>query len=207
LVLYSQYYFRHIFFINIYLLKMKWFFSFLLLVVMLFPLRSDITEVGTAIDHYNGVAVYFNGNQFTNVIGRNTTNDGYNLGLKFQCVEFVKRYYYQIYDHKMPNSYGHAKDLFDKSLNDKAYNVKRGLMQYRNVREYRPKKDDILVYDAHEGNPYGHVAIISKVTDNEVEIVQQNMGKTTRKTIALVNFETYWTIADYNVLGWLRKEN
>ncbi|MFN8337869.1 MAG: CHAP domain-containing protein [Saprospiraceae bacterium] len=34
-------------------------------------------------------------------------------------------------------------------------------MQYRNVREYRPEVNDILIYDAHEGNRFGHVAIIS----------------------------------------------
>ena len=38
------------------------------------------------------------------------------------------------------------------------------------------------------------------------EIVQQNIGKTTRKKISLVNFMDYWTIADYHILGWLRKE-
>ncbi|MFZ1561011.1 MAG: CHAP domain-containing protein [Saprospiraceae bacterium] len=163
-------------------------------------------EVGTKIDTYNGVDVYFNGKDFTNVTGRNVTEDGYNLGLKFQCVEFVKRYYYKVFNHKMPNAFGHAKDFFDKELPDKSFNQKRGLMQYRNVREYKPQINDILVYDKYPGNSFGHVAIISHIDDNQIEIVQQNMGLNSRIKIPLVNFYQYWTIADYHILGWLRKE-
>ncbi|MBC7885811.1 MAG: CHAP domain-containing protein [Saprospiraceae bacterium] len=176
------------------------------LTFVLFSFDNKTTEVGAKIDSYNKVAVYYNGHNFTNVIGRSVAPDGYNLGLKYQCVEFVKRYYYEVFGHKMTNSYGHAKDFFDKKLGDRAYNVHRGLMQYRNVREYKPAVNDILVYDGYPGNRFGHVAIISKVTDEEIEIVQQNIGSKSRIKIPLVNFYQYWTIADYNILGWLRKE-
>ena len=165
-----------------------------------------LENVGTKIDSFNGVDVFYNGNKFTNVFGRNTTSDGYNLGLKYQCVEFVKRYYYEVYSHKMPNSFGDAKDLFDKSLPDKAYNKARGLMQYKNVREYKPMVHDLLIYDGYAGNNFGHAAIISNVTDTEIEVVQQNMGTRSRMKIPLVHFYQYYTIADYNILGWLRKE-
>lgn len=163
-------------------------------------------EIGTIIDRFNGEPVYYNGPVFSRVQGRHISPDGYNFGLKYQCVEFVKRYYYRVLNHKMPNTYGHAKDFFNKSLPDKAYNPKRDLMQYRNVRVFKPAVNDILVYDAYQGNAFGHMAIISKVGDNFIEIIHQNMGKETRKKIKLVYFESYWTIADYNVLGWLRKE-
>ncbi len=165
---------------------------------------SYFPERGQVIDQYNGVHVYYNGKDFTNVSGRNVTVDGYNLGLKYQCIEFVKRFYLQIFNHYMPYSYGHAKDFFNKKLADVAFNDKRGLMQYRNVRFEKPKVNDILVYDETYGNPFGHVAIISKVTDNEIEIIQQNIGTTTRKNIKLVNYRGIYTIADHEVLGWLR---
>lgn len=74
-----------------------------------FNFNSEHT-VGQAIDSLNGVYFYYNGS-VDNVVGRNTTADGYNLGLKYQCVEFVKRYYFEHFNHKMPNSYGHAKDF------------------------------------------------------------------------------------------------
>jgi surface antigen len=170
-----------------------------------FAFTSFNPTIGEVIDEFNGVKIYFNGDKYTNVAGRNVTEDGYNLGLKFQCVEFVKRYYYDVFDHKMPNSYGHAKDFFDKSLGDEGYNTQRGLMQYKNVRTFKPEVNDILVYDAFPGNPFGHVAIVSKVTDEYVEMVQQNIGKTTRKKVNLIHFMDYWTVADYHILGWLRR--
>ncbi|KXK37329.1 MAG: Bifunctional glutathionylspermidine synthetase/amidase [Bacteroidetes bacterium OLB9] len=179
---------------------------FLILALSSLISNRNALEVGQVMDVYNGVSVYYNGNKFTNVSGRNVTLDGYNLGLKYQCVEFVKRFYYQYFNHKMPDSYGHAKDFFDKNLADRAYNKRRGLMQYRNVREYKPEVNDLLVFDSYAGNQFGHVAIISKVNDGSIEIVHQNMGKKSRRSIPLIHYYKYWTIADDNVLGWLRKE-
>jgi len=51
--------------------------------------------------------VYYNGS-VGHVSGRNLVPDGYNPGLKYQCVEFVKRYYYQHLNHKIPDSYRHT---------------------------------------------------------------------------------------------------
>lgn len=181
--------------------------TFVLVLALLACSSFDTSHnIGNNVDSFNGVAVYYNGPNFTHVAGRNVTPDGYNLGLKYQCVEFVKRYYYQVLNHKMPNTFGHAKDYFDRSLPDRAFNKKRGLMQYRNVREYKPQVNDLLVYNSYPGNNFGHVAIISKISENEIELVQQNMGTKSRLQIPLVNFYQYWTIADYNILGWLRKE-
>lgn len=161
-------------------------------------------KIGDEIDRFNGVAVYYNGG-VSNVTGRNISVDGYNLGLKWQCVEFVKRYYYEYFSHKMPNSYGHAKEFFDDTLGDVAFNEERNLMQYRNTRYQAPMVNDLLVYGASNDNHFGHVAIISEVTDEYVEIVQQNMGKKSRVRLQLINFEGIFTIADFNIKGWLRK--
>ncbi len=177
---------------------------FLFLIFISFT--SKDTEIGTQIDTFQEIAVYYNGSNFKNVLGRSIADDGYNLGLKYQCVEFVKRYYYHVFEHKMANSFGHAKDFFDKSLSDRDYNKQRGLMQYRNVREYKPEIGDLIVFEKSFGNPFGHVAIISSVSDGEIEIVQQNMGLDSRRKIPLVQFYNYWTVADELVLGWLRKE-
>lgn len=181
--------------------------ALVIVVIVLYLSFERINDApGTILDSFNEVNVYSNGSKFTNVFGRNISVDGYNLGLKYQCVEFVKRYYYKVYAHKMPDSYGHAKDYFDKSLADSAFNERRGLVQFKNVREYAPMVGDIVVYDAVQGNPFGHVAIIYEVNDSSVAIIQQNMGKNTRKTIPYVVFEKYHTLADYNLLGWLRKQ-
>ncbi|WP_240472217.1 CHAP domain-containing protein [Mangrovimonas xylaniphaga] len=164
-------------------------------------------EVGQPIDSLNHVVVFYNG-KVGNVNGRNVTKDGYNLGLKYQCVEFVKRYYYQHLHHKMPDSYGHAKDFFNKSLQDGQKNKRRNLIQYSNSSITKPKTDDLLVFDATLYNPYGHVAIISKVKENSVEIIQQNPGPlgSSRETFQLTHQNNKWQIQDSHALGWLRKE-
>lgn len=56
-------------------------------------------EWGGKVDSLHGVYVYYNG-AVGNVKDRNLAPDGYNLGLRYQCVEFVKRYYYEYLDHK-----------------------------------------------------------------------------------------------------------
>jgi len=163
-------------------------------------------EVGQKLDSLDGVYVYYNGG-VDNVEERHLTADGYNLGLKYQCVEFVKRYYYEHYHHKMPDSYGHAKDFFDAELKDGSYNVKRDLIQYTNPCKYKPKEGDLVIFDGNTINPYGHVAIISKVSDSLVEIVQQNPGPfaSSRVTYDLIYNENKYFLGHSRILGWLRK--
>ncbi len=163
-------------------------------------------KIGEIVDRYNGVAVYYNG-PVSNVSGRNVTKDKYNLGLKYQCVEFVKRYYFERFHHKMPDSYGHARDFFQKGLADGKKNKQRDLFQFTNPSTSKPKVDDIIVFQGNIFNPYGHVAIISRVTDTEIEIVQQNPGPASpsRITIPLEHLSGKWKIKDDELLGWLSR--
>lgn len=161
-------------------------------------------DIGTIIDRFNGVAVYYNGN-LRHTDGRNVTSDGYNLGLKWQCVEFVKRYYYLRYGHRMPDPWGHAVDFFDMALSDNSHNRKRNLRQFKNPSKTKPKVDDIIVFGPESGNPFGHVAIVSKVGPNYIEIVQQNVGEQSRYTLPLFDMVDSWRIANIDVMGWLGK--
>lgn len=161
-------------------------------------------EVGQAIDSLNHVIVYYNGG-VDHVERRNMAGD-YNLGLKYQCVEFVKRYYYEYYQHKMPDSYGHAVSFFDESVADGKVNSQRGLIQFTNPSATKPKVGDLVVFDGSLFNKYGHVAIISEVTDNEIEIIQQNPGPfgSSRETYKLNFSNEKWHIEQERLLGWLR---
>lgn len=163
--------------------------------------------VGEPVDSLHGVNVYYNGG-VDHVAGRNLTEDGYNLGLKYQCVEFVKRYYYEHLNHKMPDSYGHAKDFFDSRLRDGEINRARDLLQYTNPSKTRPEIGDLLIFGPTAYNRYGHVAIISRVGENEVEIIQQNPGPfgKSRQTYNLNNQSEEWEIENERILGRLRKE-
>ena len=183
--------------------------SGLLLISLLFLPMAGINpfrEIGQPIDSLNHVTVYFNG-VTGNVGGRSIAPDGYNVGLRYQCVEFVKRYYLEYLDHQMPESYGHAKDFFDESLADGQMNAARGLLQYSNPSRTKPTVDDIIVLAPTIWNPYGHVAIVARVGEKELEIIQQNAGLfgSTRKTYALAQGDGTWTIGSNRVMGWLRK--
>ena len=164
--------------------------------------------VGQPIDSLNGVYVYYNG-RVGNISGRNKTADGYNLGLKYQCVEFVKRYYFRHLNHRMPDTYGDAIDFFDKAVEDGSLNTKRNLLQFHNPGKVPPQADDLLVYSGTSANPYGHVSIVSKVTDDEIEIIQQNPGKysKSRKTFSVSRKGDKWLIENNRILGWLRKNH
>ena len=164
-------------------------------------------RVGQEIDRLNGVAVFYNGG-IGHSSGRRLAPDGYNLGIKFQCVEFVKRYYYEHLHHKMPDSHGNAKDFFNPALPDGARNLQRDLLQFVNGSQTRPTPDDLLIFGPWLLNRYGHVAIISAVSDTEVEIVQQNPGpfSPSRERIPLQSEHGHFQLQNRRVLGWLRKE-
>ncbi len=177
-----------------------------------FKSKKDYSKPNTSyspkvIDSFNGVEIYDNG-KTTNVYGRNTTKDGYNLGLRYQCVEFVKRYYYEYYNHKMPDSYGHAREFFNTSLPDGRFNSARGLYQFKNKSKTRPQAGDLLVFGPTPGNSYGHVAIIASVQSDNIEIVQQNpgQGNSSRVNIALGQLDGKWYLYGKHILGWLRKD-
>ncbi|CAD0002094.1 CHAP domain-containing protein [Flavobacterium salmonis] len=175
-------------------------------VVKKINLNSDY-KIGQPLDSLNGVKVYYNGG-VDNVLERNVTKDNYNLGLKYQCVEFVKRYYYEHYNHKMPDAYGHAKDFFDSKIKDGDLNRNRGLIQYANPGKAKPEIGDLVIFSGSLLNRFGHVAIISKISENEIEIIQQNPGPfgSSREVFAVKNQEGKYKIESSRLLGWLRKE-
>ncbi|WP_353778417.1 CHAP domain-containing protein [Winogradskyella sp. 3972H.M.0a.05] len=161
-------------------------------------------NVGDTLDVHNDVYVIYN-ESVSNTSGRNLSADGYNLGLKWQCVEFVKRYYYEHLNHKMPNSYGHAKDFFNANVADGNINSERNLLQFTNGSSSKPEPDDLIIFGGNIFNSYGHVAIVSKVNKDDIEIVQQNVGNRSRDDIDLEFKNGKWYLDDSEILGWLRK--
>ncbi|HSD39003.1 MAG TPA: CHAP domain-containing protein [Rhodocyclaceae bacterium] len=164
-------------------------------------------SLGEKLDEFNGVVVYYNG-AINSTSGRRTTSDGYNLGLQFQCVEFVKRYYYERFGHKMPNSMGHAREFFSATVGDGELNRDRMLIQYQNGAGARPAVEDLIVFAPWALNRFGHVAIVSKVGPDFIEVVQQNAGPfgATRERFPLEQREGRLHVGNDRVLGWLRRD-
>lgn len=162
-------------------------------------------EIGEELDCYKGVKIYNNGKDYVKDYGKNYSKDGYYYGLKWQCVEFVKRFYFDAKSHKMPDGLGHAKEFFDDSVKQGELNRKRNLLQYRNGDNEKPQADDLIVFtDTY----YGHVTIITEVTDKDIEIIQQNIYGKTRDRLKLVLKDGKYTVGggkDRSPAGWLRK--
>lgn len=131
--------------------------------------------IGSVVDSFNGVDVYYNG-PLTHSEGKSSTPEGYELGTKWQNTEFVNRYYYQAMKHVMPDTGGYAYEYFDAKVRDGEFNAARGLWQYDNGGISRPMPGDILVFDWNLFSHHGHVAIVTEVTDGELEFIHQNPG-------------------------------
>lgn len=164
-------------------------------------------NVGDVVDQLDGVAVHYNG-AVNHSSGRNLSADGYNLGISYQCVEFVKRYYFERFHHRMPDTMGHAKDFFDRRIGDGELNPARNLVQYKNGGSTPPRVGDIVVFDRWLFNPYGHVAIIAEASHDAIEIIQQNPGpfSPSRERFKLQAENGRWSIARSGILGWLRRQ-
>lgn len=155
-----------------------------------------------AIDRYKGVIIYDNGPLLFKSHGRRYSPTGYYWGQKWQCVEFVKRFYDVARGHQMPDVWGHAKDFFDPSVPQSAMNQRRGLRQFRNGGETPPKADDLFVFSGG----YGHVGIVSEVGSNHVEIAQQNIYRKPRQRFEFSGANGTWHVQSPALLGWLRKD-
>src|SRR5215216_5426914 len=74
---------------------------------------ANAWAVGRKLDAYRDVEVLDNGWLYTRSYGRHYAPDGYYYGQKWQCVEFIKRFYFLAHGHRMPDVMGHALDFFD----------------------------------------------------------------------------------------------
>jgi surface antigen len=165
-------------------------------------LLSHSLSVGDSLDSQNGIIVYNNGMDYSRSHGKHYNKDSsFYYGKKWQCVEFIKRYYHDYLHFTMPDGMGHAKDFYDPKVNSGELNKQRGMIQYTNGSNEPPKTNDILVF----GGKYGHVAIVTKVNSDNIEIIQQNIFMTPRESLPLQNHKGLYTVGKKKIPnGWLR---
>lgn len=169
---------------------------------------TDRIHIGREIDNYKGIPIFYNGVLMFDGHGKNYSKGGYYYGQKWQCVEFIKRFFYDIYGHVMPNVMGHAASYFDPHIPDGLENKERGLVQYHNGSQTPPKEGDLVVFN-NTLSKFGHVAIISKVLDESIEIVQQNQFLFSRKFVKKIIKHGCYFLGEGSdtVAGWLRFES
>ncbi len=153
-------------------------------------------QIGSVIDEYKGVPVYFNSVPFYRGI-ENTASDGYEFGKKYENFEFIKRYYYNNYKHKIVET--NIDHLYDLGLKNGEFNKKNGLYQYSKVSNIQPKIGDIVLCK----NMFGiYGGIVTEVGKNSVQIIRQNFWKNTRETIQIEFKNDNWIMED-KVIGRL----
>jgi len=157
----------------------------------------DVKNCGDSIGSFNGIIVYLNSGGIMSCNGeRNLSANGYSYGIKWQCVEFVRRYYYNYLNHEMPSRNGHASHYFRDAIPSGSMNLERDLLQYHNG-DVKPQKNDILIWPG----TYGHVAIVTNVTETTVSTIAQNVGQNCTEVLSLNEY----TISG-GCVGLLRKQ-
>lgn len=154
---------------------------------------------GTYLGQFNTVAAYSNGTVTTYYPDNKNYVNGVYTGVKWQCVEFVRRYFYTIFG-VSPNG--------GDALNWYANAPSIGLERYPNGGTTPPQVGDILCKGATSGAPNGHVAIIKRVENNRVYTAQQNVSEDSsdlNKWLPLTVSNGTYFIGDSSIQGWLRK--
>lgn len=149
---------------------------------------------GSIYGYIGNTAVYSNGPTY----GSSSYNsvEGYSTGLRYQCVELCRRFYFQYYGKKM-GADANAKDFFSKcsSWNMTAF-ANGGVMA--------PKPGDILCYNEKAGGGMGHVEPIVEVGPDYVIVVRQNVYPSTH--VGQRYSRQGNTINVANLQGWIRNK-
>lgn len=156
---------------------------------------------GTKVGSFNSVSAYSNGNTCYVSSSYNYYN-GYNTGLKWQCVEYADRYFKQKFNRQIRG--GNANTYYSNAS-------AKGLNRAANGSTNHPQVGNILT---SAGGSYGHVAIVKEVGSNYVKVIQQNWcncssdnSKTLSMTVTTSGGKKYYKVSSFNssypVQGWL----
>lgn len=165
--------------------------------------QSSLT-CGTQTGTYLGVPAY---SCYNCPGGIYNSSGSVTTGLKWQCVEYVNRFYFLIYGMNLKSSaiYGDAKDYYDKAIN-------AGLLRFSNGGSSIPQPGDIICSNGPTSS--GHVAIVRQVdlAAGKVYVIQQNYNNNSSDenyalTLTVSNGQYTLTGFGNQIEGWLRKNN
>jgi len=165
---------------------------------------------GTNLGIFNNTTVYSNGSTGTVCSGSNCRSmfNGQDVGLKWQCVEFVNRYYLTNYGINPRNLAGgaHANGFWAES-----YAARLGMTRYANGGTVAPQTGDMIL---SLGGTFGHIAIVRSISGNQVRVAQQNWYQNSTDvdhTLSLSISNGRYTVgpfgssSSYPIVGWMRR--
>jgi hypothetical protein len=121
--------------------------------------------------------------------------DGLPTGKKWQCVEFVRRYYMQIHGLTFP-SVANAYEMMKLTEFIDIHTHQSYPCTFYSSTESTPQKDDILILEHEE---YGHTAIIVGIQGDRIRIAEQNW-----KPWVASYYSRELSVDDPQIIGWLR---
>lgn len=152
-------------------------------------------ECGTPLPpSYKGITAFANGEDTNS--GESCTSRGA-YGLRYQCVEYVKRFYAEALNVDVSDWRADAYYFYDKAS-------EFGLDRFANNGTTAPEPDDIIVF---KGGEWGHVAIAREVTRNGVTVIEQNFGVDSVGLLSMSVTNGRYNVSrvgSLQVIGWLR---
>ncbi len=129
-------------------------------------------------------------------------------GLKWECVEYVNRYYLSVYGKDIAFPRKDARDYYNTAPS-------RGLVSYPNGTSATPQIGDILVSEGDgKANNVGHVAIIKEVATDHIIVVHQNWSNASNDFASNYrisrngNFiNPFSSDNSYPIKGWVRLQS
>lgn len=168
--------------------------------LVIIPAALAAQPFGSYLGQFSRVASYSNGSagyvsNLSNYVGSVYT------GMKWQCVEYVRRYYLSVFNSDLASRYtGNANTWYANA-------AAMGLEQHPNGGTTPPMVGDILCSTGPSLN--GHVAVIKRITGNKIFTAQQNFANDSTdldKPLTLTVSNGVYTVSGYSgIQGWLRK--
>jgi glutathionylspermidine amidase/synthetase len=155
------------------------------------------------------VRAYSNGND-TFYSNESNYLYGIYMGLKWQCVEFARRWTF-IRKSSVFESVEGANDMWNqlKYVERVVDKQKFPLKQHSNGSPYPPINESYLIYPIQKDMPYGHVAVIVEVLPNAIRIAEQNFyfhywsHHYARQIPLVFRNGLYYVTDQYEVYGWI----
>jgi glutathionylspermidine amidase/synthetase len=130
---------------------------------------------------------------------------GIYTGLKYECVEFVRRWLIIVYGITF-ESVDHAKDIYNLNYFSNKIPIKKCINGFNNI-----SFGDIVIWtNQGEFNKYGHVAVVVKIKNNQIYIAEQNTTnkswngkKYSRKLLFDNNLLIDKEYPDTKIIGWI----
>jgi len=132
-------------------------------------LAVNAEPFGTNLGEFNGVITYSNG-YAGYVSNQSNYYGGEYTGMRWQCVEFSRRYYLQHYDYYLDETVEYAQECFN------TWGANAEIGQHTNGSSTTPPAVGDII--CASGGGTGHVAVVRAVSGNTVTVIQQNFTNT-----------------------------